>query len=117
MIRFRSTLTLLLVLMLSLTSVTMAVARAQAASGADVVICSTDGTSTVSLDPQGNPIAPSHPCPFCLAAAHAVAIPVLGTELPQRPFTLMRVLTVEHLKLSGAQFAPRPVARGPPLTV
>jgi hypothetical protein len=117
MTRFRSALTLILVLMLSLTSVTMAVARAQAAAGSDIVICATGGTSTVSLDPQGNPVTPSHPCPFCLAAAHAVAIPVSGVELPRPPFTLLRAVAVEPPQLPGAQSAPRPHARGPPLTV
>lgn len=59
---------LFLACVLALTSVTMALARQQTAGGETVVICTTDGLKAITLDDQGNPVAPVHLCPLCLAA-------------------------------------------------
>lgn len=111
----------LLCLALVAGSVTMAVARGQAAAlsggGTTLVICSGYGVMTVSLDAEGNPVGPVHPCPECLAglAAYlapgllsplAVAQVVLGVLKAGKGNVLPRVFSVLSTR-----------ARGPPVWV
>ena len=67
-------------------SVTMAVARGQAVAlskgGTTLVICSGYGVMTITLDDQGNPVGPVHPCPDCLAGLAAYLTPDLPEFVP-----------------------------------
>lgn len=110
---------LLLCAALAAASVSMAVARGQAAAlphGTAVVICTGYGVMTITLDDQGNPIGPVHPCPECLAG--------LTTYLPPGPIAFDRAQGLGE-KLSATAPTPPPRsaarlitrARGPPLSV
>ena len=104
---------LLLALLLSLTSVTIAVAHAQSAGAIQLELCDAHGgTTTVTLDAAGNPIANPHHCPDCLAATAAPdGAPQAG---PLRPQTRgKRQVCLLPLPLEDA-VSPEPVARGPP---
>ena len=105
----------LLALVLALTSVTASVARAQAAGSTDIVMCSGYGIVTVSVDESGNPTGPIHDCPFCLAAMGAALLPDLPfvARPPSRGVALDRPVDVA----GWVRPAPRPLARGPPVSV
>lgn len=62
-----------LTLVLIATSGAMAVARGQMAAGPGVtlVICTGDGTETLRLDADGNPVHASHACPDCVITGAA----------------------------------------------
>lgn len=49
-------------------SVTSAIARSAAHGQFSVVICSDAGVVQITLDAQGNPVTPIHPCPDCVVA-------------------------------------------------
>lgn len=106
---------LTLALMLAISSMGMAVTRGQAASTVELVICSGMGMMTVSLDSQGNPVGPTHPCPYCLAGHTPALLPDVAT-LPARergfviyaPTAMPRVIALSP---------PAALARGPPLGV
>ncbi len=107
-----------LCLALALGSVSMAVARGQAVAlskgGVTIVICSGYGVTTITLDDQGNPIGPIHPCPECLAGLAAyltpaqpviIAVVSAGERLPAgAPVSQLRAAAVLTTR-----------ARGPPL--
>lgn len=75
-----------LCLALALGSVSMAVARGQAVAmskgGTTLVICSGYGVMTITLDDQGNPVGPIHPCPECLAGLAAYLPPGFPAIVP-----------------------------------
>jgi hypothetical protein len=79
---FRQFVALALALVLALTSVGMAVARAQAKAGTQgelvVTLCSPSGPETVVLGPDGAPVAPPHPCPYCIIMAASDLAPVFA---------------------------------------
>lgn len=104
---------LLLALMLALTSITEAVARSGSPGVTRMVICSAWGVSTVTLDAEGNPVVPSHPCAVCLAATGAALLPAV-TLPPARP--LLAGLRSLPSGAGDAASRPAPVAlaRGPP---
>ncbi|WP_092884684.1 DUF2946 family protein [Roseicitreum antarcticum] len=81
---------LLLALVLAATSVSMAVARQQAAAGMTVVICTSVGLETITLDADGNPVGPVHLCPLCLAAADLPPGTVLGAVGESRLIGVMQ---------------------------
>ncbi|MDN5786705.1 hypothetical protein [Pseudorhodobacter sp.] len=77
---------LLLCLSLAAGSAAMAVARAQAVAlsrgGTTVVICSGYGLMTITLDADGKPVGPVHPCPKCLAGLAGYILPSMVLPLP-----------------------------------
>ena len=99
-------------------SLSMAVARGQAVAmtkgGTTLVICMGTGVKTITLDDQGNPIGPSHPCPECLAGLAAYLPPGLPALLPI-------MLPSQSVVVFGPAASPRAAgvlitrARGPPL--
>ena len=103
---------LTLALMLAISSMGMAVTRGQAASTVELVICSGMGMMTVSLDSQGNPVGPTHPCPYCLAG-HTPALLPDAVSLPARERGLV---TYAPTPVPGviALSSPPALARGPP---
>jgi hypothetical protein len=97
------------------TSVTTAVARSAAQGHYSVVICGLEGVVQITLDAQGNPVGPMHPCPDCVVIATAT-LPS-GTEAPAR---------VQRMSLLAPVAPPAPrwlshvleaSARGPPFAV
>lgn len=118
MVRSRSLSGVLLALVLAITSVTMAVARghaAAAAGGTEMVICTGYGLVKVTLDAEGNPTGPVHPCPDCVAAGAAlVPQPALG---PAYAGPAARRTRARPAPRRRAGRALRPYhARGPPVT-
>lgn len=105
----------LLILVLMATSVTMAVARGQVPSGETMVICSGYGTTTISLDADGNPTGPVHPCPECLMGLVAV----LASALPAlaRPDLASHKLAAVKIPPLASRGMPPARARDPPLPV
>lgn len=109
-----------LCLALALGSVSMAVARGQAVAlskgGTTIVICSGYGVTSITLDDQGNPIGPIHPCPECLAG--------LAAYLPPAVLGLIAVAPAGERLVAGAPVSQLRTAavlttraRGPPLIV
>lgn len=106
---------LFLSLILSMTSVTMAVARAQAPVAGEITICSGYGIVTISVDAEGNPTGPVHPCPDCLAGL--VLAPAPDAPAVQRP----DLRSVRHVPLPVVipvgLWVPNAKSRGPPLSI
>jgi hypothetical protein len=79
------------VLILMAGSVILAPSEGQMAGMTQITICAEDGTEIITLDAQGNPVAPHHPCPDCLpgfaTAQLSVEVIALRTALP-RPLSL-----------------------------
>lgn len=104
---------LLLALILALSSVTMAVARGQSPMGDAVEICGGFGAVFVTLDANGQPRAPNHPCPDCLTGVTALDLP--GATLPLlRPQTAARAVFVTANTRATSLPPPQATARGPP---
>lgn len=112
----RSIIGLTLALVIAMTSLSMAVARGQAVVGGEIVICTTYGTQTITLDASGTPVGPQHYCPDCAlslfaaASGAALVMPWLdagrGIRLAPAPLgTLLAAVTLT------------PSARGPPVIV
>jgi hypothetical protein len=112
---WRAPLALILALVLALASQTMAVARTHAAQpGLTMVICSGYGVTTVTLDADGNPTGPVHPCPDCLSGL-ALALPA-ATGTPAMPQTRARAVPVRASAPLPPAWRPVAPARGPPLS-
>jgi hypothetical protein len=105
-----------LCLALAVSSVTLATAQAQSAAlygSREIVICAGYGTTTITLDANGNPVGPVHLCPDCLAGLVSYLPPNLpaltlllhGAKRIALPFTA--------LTLTSHQTVANP-ARGPP---
>jgi hypothetical protein len=118
MVRSRSLSGVLLALVLAITSVTMAVARGHAAAavgGTEMVICTGYGLVKVTLDAEGNPTGPVHPCPDCVAAGAALVPQPALAPAPAGPAA--RQARVRPAPRRGLGRALRPYhARGPPVT-
>jgi hypothetical protein len=109
-------LTLTLALLIAVTSQQMAMARGMArdASG-QVILCTSQGVMTVTLDAQGEPMGPVHICPDCALTLMAFADTVIAAEsaviyiqiLAQTPVTALQIPVIPT----------RTQARGPPLSV
>jgi hypothetical protein len=106
---------LMLAVVLALGSITMAVARGQAAPGETMVICSGYGVVTLTLDENGNPTGPVHPCPDCLAGLGLAVLGETPAILP--PARLGRALDRPATLHLASRAAPAALARGPPLPV
>lgn len=101
-------------------SIFMVAARGQAAAlscgGTTLVICSGYGVMTVTLDDQGNPVGPIHPCPDCLAGIAAYLAPDLPLVLPIR-LSSHRVAAIEVPQMPRKAAVLLRHARGPPSEV
>jgi len=99
-------------------SVSMAMARGQAVAmskgGITLIICIGYGVKTITLDDQGNPIGPVHPCPDCLAGLSAYLPPGLPALFPIM-LPSQNVVAVELAALPRAAGVLVTRARGPPL--
>jgi hypothetical protein len=112
---WRAPLALILALVLALASQTMAVARTHAAQpGMTMVICSGYGVTTVTLDAEGNPTGPVHPCPDCLSGLSLA--PPAATVTPAAPRTRADTAALPPLAITPPAFWPAAPARGPPLS-
>jgi hypothetical protein len=113
----RLLISLILSLTLATTSVTSAVMHGQMQGATQMVICSdspdASGVATVTLDAAGNPIAPLHPCPDCLAA-QALAI-LTGFAPLEAPHSRSHPLALPAPIRSASLPAPQAAARGPPI--
>ncbi len=108
-------LALILALILALASQTVAVARtAMSAPGMEMTLCTGDGPVTVTLDAQGNPVAPSHHCPACILA---LLLPPTATAPGQPPHSLRPLSPAQAalLAVRGPSHT-TPPARAPPLS-
>lgn len=108
-------LALILALILALVAQQAAVARAaMAVPGLEMTLCTGDGPVTVTLDAEGNPVAPPHPCPACILA---LVLPPAATAPGQSP-RLLRPLSPPPPALLAVRTPcdPTPPARAPPLS-
>lgn len=106
-------LALILALILALAAQTAAVARTQA-PGMEMTLCTGDGPVTVTLDAQGNPVAPSHHCPACILAP---SLPPTATAPGQPPHSLRPLSPAQAAVLAvRGPSHPTPPARAPPLS-
>lgn len=105
----------LVALALALSGMAAAMPMAKARGGMVFVICTGGGSATVTLDQDGNPVAPMKDCancPACLAPTALPTPPVRG--LPARDLTY-RVLQARVSTLTlPARPHLRPETRGPP---
>ena len=107
---------LILALLIAVTSQQMAMARGMTkdASG-QVILCTGQGPTVVTLDAQGNPMGPVHICPDCaltvMAFADAPAVVV------HQVVHIQSLTQTPVRKLQPYVFATRAQARGPPLAV
>lgn len=104
---------LLLALLMALTSVTMAVARGQDRMGTTVEICGGFGQVFLTLDQNGQPMRPGHPCPDCLTGVTALNLPD-PIAAPQRPQTVHRARFAPVIITAPSLPQPQATARGPP---
>ena len=96
----------------------MSVARAQAAAaqGQDIVICSGYGVVTITVDADGNPISPVHPCPDCVAGLAAALVPSdLSIAVPLALTRFVPDATAETWLVLRPLYSAQ--ARGPPLAI
>ncbi len=105
----------LLSLTLALTSVTGAVARSAAQGQYSVTICGIDGVVQITLDAQGNPVAPMHPCPDC-ALTLVAALPE-SAGAPGPAVAITRLAPVPPVPAILPARVPPALARGPPRSV
>jgi len=108
----RAMTTLGLCLFLAATSVTLAVARGAPGPAGVMVICTGDGLSRVTVDADGQPVAPPHVCPDCLLALHATA-PRDPLPAPQAAGTTARNPFADA-RHAAAPARPAMLARAPP---
>ena len=105
---------LLLSLLLAVTSVTMAVARGQEPMGQTLTLCTEDGTTTVTLDANGNPVsAHVHLCPDCLSAVTSADLPG-PLALPARPLGRATLLPLPQPRILASLARQTAHARDPP---
>jgi hypothetical protein len=114
---FRPLIAFVLSALLVLTSGTVAVARSHGAGamGDSIVICSGYGIVTITVDENGEPTGPVHPCPDCLAGMGLAVLPG-GASLPL-PVMVAREAIWPVLVHATGRDAPRAAARGPPAAV
>jgi hypothetical protein len=108
----QTVLALFLSAMIGLASVTMAVARGQAAGMSQITICSGYGVVSITLDAEGNPVGPVHPCPDCLAGGMAVLTDPLTRACA--PLGQADALEGAVLPSVAGAFVLSATARGPP---
>lgn len=107
---------LLMAVVLIAGSVIFAPARGSVPPGADLVICSGAGERVITLDAQGNPVAPRHRCPDCLPGIVAFVPPdSAGVSLPPLVQRAMPRMTGVLLVAGRADLPAK--ARGPPAVI
>lgn len=116
MIALTRLLGLSLALLIAVTSQQMAMARGMTKDAAgQVILCTGQGPTVVTLNAQGNPIGPVHICPDCaLTFADCLADISVGTA------PLVHIQTLPQTPVRTLQIAPIPTtayARGPPVSV
>ncbi len=97
-------------------SAIMAPARAPLGVTSQIALCSGTDTTIITLDAQGNRVAPHHPCPDCLAGLAAFLLPGQATL----PHPLARRLPNQpppEQRLALGRDTPPASARDPPLPV
>lgn len=111
----RAVIALFLSFVLAIGSVSMAVAHGQMPMGETITICTEDGTTSIILDTNGNPVAPAfHLCPDCLSAV-AAGLPDSGASLPRPADQSRPAVFVEVQSPQGRIIRLIPPARGPPV--
>lgn len=108
-----------LCLVLATGSVTMAVARGQSAAlagGGVIVICTGYGVTSITVDADGNPVGPVHPCPDCLAGLAAYISPAPAT-LPALTSRVSVVQSLPRPSFAVRSIGRTPPARGPPALI
>lgn len=105
-----------LVLVLVAGSIGMATARNHPGAAGMVELCTTYGTATILIDADGNPVAPSHPCPHCTPAMAALAD--LAAPFAPAPVVLRPLRWVAPAPAPVVALAPLPFrSRAPPVAV
>jgi hypothetical protein len=111
----RSLFAIALALLLAATSMTLAVARGQTRIAGEIVICSGNGFTTVSVDEYGNPVDAVHICPdMALGLLAAIDHAPLVVE---RPAGRVSDLILVEPRLPRARSFVVVRARGPPMVV
>jgi hypothetical protein len=110
----RSLFGLFLSFVLAFGSMSMAVAKGQMPNGQTITLCTSDGTTTVVLDANGQPTtAAPHLCPDCLSAGAAFALaPALRLAPPPGGFRAVPFAFARQTRPSLPRIAA--MARGPP---
>jgi len=85
-----------------------------AAPGFEVTLCTGDGPVTVTLDGQGNPVAPAHHCPACILALPLPPVPVALAQPALRVLALPAPPSAKQP--ARAPVRATPPARAPPLS-
>ena len=113
MASLRSYLAALLALVMVLTSQTMAVARGMELPSGEMVLCIGDGSVTVYVDADGQPVDAPHYCPDCAAAGSpAVLTPSFVPNL--RPLGRGVAMRIDPGVVFTTGEAVPASARGPP---
>jgi len=107
---------LALSLLLCFGSAAMAVSRSEALGTSQIEVCAAGQAVTLTLDAQGNPQKPRHPCPVCLAGVLATLAP---GPAPAAPILVARPAARPMPPVPDApRHVARPTfARGPPVPV
>jgi hypothetical protein len=109
-------LTFMFCTVLALTSVTLAQARHNDQNGLKMVLCTTNGYQTITLDRQGNPVPFTHPCPDCVAAFAAQDLHFPSAlNMPQHGLRSLHFVQIS--RDAAHRIAPTAHARGPPLMI
>ncbi|MGP3699147.1 hypothetical protein [Rhodobacter sp. NSM] len=112
----RALLACVLSLVLAAASLTVAEARARAALSQQIVICTGYGVTTITLDSEGRPSGPLHPCPDCLSGLGLCTLPA-SPEPAGVPLLRGDILPVAPAVPLVAADSPVPRARDPPASV
>ena len=81
----------------------------------EMVICATDGPTTIFIDSNGNPVTPAAQCCDCVACnAPASALVTDGFHGPAAPVAVSDLVIVAQAFTPNARHNTRPQARGPP---
>ena len=105
---------ILLAVCLGLTSAAAGHVRSALQTGQVIVICTGAGLTTITLDPDGAPVAPRAPCPDCTLVAVG---PAPDQPAPDARNAIWRAAPTLPSPIAGAAPAPArpPPARGPPI--
>jgi hypothetical protein len=110
----RSFFALILSSVLAVTSVTAAIAHGQAPTGLDMTICIEGGTTTITLDANGNPVpGGNHLFLDCLGGVTAIDLPA-PLALLSAPVSRAAALPLPPAHILNGIFARPGHARDPP---
>lgn len=111
--RFHFAITVVFAVVLAITPVTLAIVQLGNLGGITLVLCTGAGTQTVTLDANGEPVLPMHPCPDCVAAITMQDVPAQA-ELLLADFGARLVAFSQFSRDAAARTPPAAFARGPP---